>query len=310
MKIARLVVTDGFSFSPKKAGEAILNFLNKLEGKVDWITASGCFLGGKFPVAGDAIATGWKSKKEDQAEVHGYGDPLVEEMMTPEVSKALKSKAKYFSFGIDLKERDGDKLEKHVELVFVWDCQNKQILQRTGKTYPCGSGSHDQTHTLFHTTSYETHFVEACGERVLVIGCNDLNMFNPRALDIMENSRKVSGIDTERYTRTVSFRKAVKKFNPTVVLQHPHFSDTPNIWYMKWTAGIQKLVAPKAFCSAICYGRWPDKKVKEPQPIRGTQEDVLSKSLGGCLPGKNKLGTPAWPIQDVLVSHLELKKAA
>ena len=84
MKIARMIVTDGFSFSPAQAEKAVLLFLEKLEGKVDWITASGCFLGATFPDSPDIIA-GWDSSPGDAEVVYGYGNDLVKQMMTPEL---------------------------------------------------------------------------------------------------------------------------------------------------------------------------------------------------------------------------------
>jgi hypothetical protein len=300
MKIARMIVTDGFSFTPAQATIALLTFLAKLDGKVDWITASGCFLGGKFPLNPD-LQVGWNSSSKDAALVYSYGDKLVDEMMTPELKEALKDKTKYFSFGIDLKERDAVKLGMHAELVSVWDSQLECVTQHTGKTYPCA----DQENSMYHTVDYNTHFMEVCGERVMILGCNDLNMYYARGIKALTKK------GTPRYKRNYGFRKAAKKFDPTVVLQHPHFSDTHDIWYVKWCNLRGMLKNVKSFSSAICYGRWPHKN-KPAEPIRGSLADVVSKSHGGSIDTDKSIGQSLWPIQDVYVSHHELnmRKAA
>lgn len=294
MRIARLAVTEGFSFTAQNATRAVEIFLSKLTSGTDWVTASGCFVKGKFPV-NKSLQVGWNSRKEDQDTVFSYGDAVVTEMMTPSLKKALKAKAKYFSFGIDLKEKKIARHGNHAELFFVWDCQEERIVQRCGKTYPCGN----QENTLYHVTDYSTHFMEALGERIMILGCNDLNMFNPRG-------KKAQKKGSHRYRRMGEFQKAAKAFKPTVVLQHPHFSDTHNIWYMKWCT-LNKMLKPKSFSSAICYGRWPEPG-KPVKPIRGSLEDVLAKTHGGCLKGNSKkMGQSLWPIQDILVSHGEVK---
>jgi hypothetical protein len=45
----------------------------------------------------------------------------------------------------------------------------------------------------------------------------------------------------------------VSRFKPTVVLQHPHSTDTPSIWRMPWCSLARTYPSVRAWASGIAY---------------------------------------------------------
>jgi hypothetical protein len=87
------------------------------------------------------------------------------------------------------------------------------------------------------------------GERVLVLGCHDLNMFSPRG-------RANQAPDGLRRRRCDAMRTRVVGFKPTIVLQHPHSTDTPNIWRLPWLSLTKEVPTIRAWASGIAYYSW------------------------------------------------------
>jgi hypothetical protein len=50
-----------------------------------------------------------------------------------------------------------------------------------------------------------------------------------------------------------NFKKECKNFNPSIILQHPHTTDTPNIWNLAWRTVEKELPNVKHFASGIKY---------------------------------------------------------
>lgn len=48
----------------------------------------------------------------------------------------------------------------------------------------------------------------------------------------------------------------VRRFKPTVVLQHPHSTDTPNIWRMPWACLARDYPSVPCYGSGIGYYAW------------------------------------------------------
>jgi hypothetical protein len=147
-------------------------------------------------------------------------------------------------------------------LVLIYDIERRRAVW-TGKSYPTG----EQANALVHITDLGTHFHEIAGERVAVLGCHDLNMFNPRGWANQDPAGT-------RHARCSEMRKRMKAFRPTVVLQHPHSTDTPNIWRNAWGELVSEVASVKAWASGIAYHNWE-------QAPRSTLEAVLSNTKGG-----------------------------
>ena len=122
--------------------------------------------------------------------------------------------------------------------------------------------------------------MEIDGLRILVLGCHDLNMFNPR---ILANPR----LGLHRRRRCKKMQSLARKFKPTIVISHPHQTDTLRIWLPGW-CGVKKILPfIKQRLSGIAYypPNWePTTRQELPVVLRGTKfgpkiEDVVVKGF-------------------------------
>ena len=162
-------------------------------------------------------------------------------VITQDVFEAATGVVDVITIGLDLNAGKTPRYP-HAELVFLFKVPSGERIGVTGKSYPLAS----QEHTLVHASDLASHFMEAAGERVLVLGCHDLNLFSPRAY---ANQRP----EGARRERTDAFQLLAKKFGPTVVLQHPHTTDTPRIWSAAWGPITRAFDGLKGWASGITY---------------------------------------------------------
>jgi len=131
----------------------------------------------------------------------------------------------------------------HAELVAFVRCSDGRVLRWTGKSYPTTR----QEARLIQVTDLDSHCVRFDGDRVLILGCHDLNMFSPRAW-ANQNSQG------ERRKRCRQMRGVVSRFEPTVILQHPHGTDSALTWQLPWAALRERCKETlKAWASGICF---------------------------------------------------------
>jgi hypothetical protein len=156
------------------------------------------------------------------------------------VMDAASSRTRVLTIGVDLMSN-----AEHVELVAVIDCGSREIVRWTGKSYPTGN----QEALLVQVSDVSSHLLEIEDEKVLVLGCHDLNMFSARA----RANQSPHGV---RRRRCDEMANATAHFKPTIVLQHPHSTDTPNIWRMPWACLAREYPSVRAYASGIGYFRW------------------------------------------------------
>jgi hypothetical protein len=154
------------------------------------------------------------------------------------VLTAAAGRVEVLTLGVDL----GAPSAEHVELVAIVDVVRGQVIRWTGKSYPTGY----QEDSLLQVAALGSHLLRVAGERVLVLGCHDLNMFSPRA-------RANQDPGGQRRVRCDAMVEIVERFRPTVVLQHPHSTDTPRIWRMPWLSLLAEAPEVKAWASGIGY---------------------------------------------------------
>ena len=128
----------------------------------------------------------------------------------------LKEVADYFTTGIDGKNPIN---KQHIEFVAVFDLKQEEVIHWTGKFYP----TEQQKKDLIKINDLSTHFIKLNSQNVLILGCHDLNAFSPRG----QATASPNGWKKQVADR---FKELCKDFNPDIVLQHPHSTDTPNIW--------------------------------------------------------------------------------
>jgi hypothetical protein len=143
------------------------------------------------------------------------------QFLTDELAKRLSGCARYLTLGIDSQKRLISQTqnyirERHVEMVCLADLVTGD-LHMTGKSYP----TLGQEHSLIRIPDLESHFLDLqCGS-VMVLGCHDLSMFNPRG-------RSVAG----KWRKKVSnnFLELARKRRPAIVLHHPHTTIKTTTW--------------------------------------------------------------------------------
>ena len=201
----------------------------------------------------------WDSKPDDLKALAKYAEDALSRILTKRVRKAAEGKIDVLTVGIDLCSED---FPEHAELVAVYEFANERISW-TGKSYPT---SH-QERKLVQVIDLNTHLLAVADERVLVLGCHDLNMFSPRV-----KANVTCG--SNRSNRCQKMKRLAREFKPTIVLHHPHSTDSPNIWRTAW-AGPKKIGKLKAWASGIAYHN-PQGKPRKPLKC------VLAATQGGA----------------------------
>jgi len=176
-----------------------------------------------------------------------------------DITNKLSEIADYFTIGIDgYNPNNGI----HIELVGIYDLKKHKIIHWTGKFYP----TEQQKNKLIKIRDLNSHFIELNRQRVLILGCHDLNVYNPRG-------QKVANPNSWKKQTAEKFRHLCKEYNPEIILHHPHSTDTPNIWNNSWNAVKRELPSVKHFASGIKY--------YHKNGVRGKLKDVLEKTKKG-----------------------------
>lgn len=172
---------------------------------------------------------------------------------------------KYLTIGID---SYSDKQERSIELVHLIDLTKKRFTSHvTGKSYPLSN----QQRNLYRISDLSTHLVKVGKRKVLVLGCHDLNMFTPRRSKTCSKVRKKIRKEMESLTR---------KFEPTIVLQHPHTSDSVRTWCMAKHALLKKFPSIEHFASAGSIVNKEESKKIRKYTVKGDVFDILVNKKG------------------------------
>lgn len=199
---------------------------------------------------------GWGSTRCDLAKLIPCARAAVQAVVSGDVLQAARERTKYLTLGVDLNRKQqkqewisGDHRCRpncppsctHAELVAVFDTDAGDVVHWTGKSHPVEG----QQHTLVHVVDLSTHLYEACSERLLILGCHDLHMFSHRGRKAAYISRKM--------TRKQHMRERARKFDPTVVLHHPHTTYSPRVWQHAWSATCSTLPNVHTWASGIAF---------------------------------------------------------
>ena len=176
------------------------------------------------------------------------------------VFKKLKETADFFTIGIDGFNPTND---QSIELVAVYDLGKEKVTNWTGKFYP----TEEQKKDLIKINNLDTHFIELNNQKIVILGCHDLNVFSPRG----QAAANPNGWKKQLADK---FKVYCKEFNPEIILQHPHWTDTPNIWNVAWRTVEKELPNVKHFASGIKY-------YNKNGDVRGDIDKVLEKTKKG-----------------------------
>jgi hypothetical protein len=254
LPVVRVVVDGSPPSSPRAASAMIEEAFARwpTTGRAKFTITPGGFVRGDFPSRWSG-GLAWNSSPKDLAALVRVAKPLVEACVTKKVLATARTRTRVLTIGVDLLAQQPE----HAELVAVIDCESGEIVRWTGKSYPTG----DQEASLVQVVDLDSHLLEIAEERVLVLGCHDLNMFSARA----RANQNPNGV---RRRRCDAMAKATARFRPTVVLQHPHSTDTPNIWRMPWSCLARDYPTVRVYASGIGYFAWSGSP-------RGSLRDVL-----------------------------------
>ena len=150
----------------------------------------------------------------------GEAEKVCRRILNDELRGRLVEFVNYLSFGVDSYMVERNLRKPHVELVCLVDLLEDRYYW-TGKSYP----TVDQERGLVRISDLNTHFVSLDVGRVMILGCHDLTMFNNRNWRRMREWRRK--IKSE-------FRSLAKGFRPTIVLHHPHETDSVFTWRNSW----------------------------------------------------------------------------
>jgi hypothetical protein len=191
-------------------------------------------------------------------------DLLIDE----ELRKKLLACTDFITIGID-SQKDKISLSNvsikqlHVELVALVDLKAKRYFW-TGKSYPTTG----QENGLVRFQDLRTHFVELPFGKVMILGCHDLNL-------LIDRGKKTKHI-TWRKSLKRGFQELAKEEKPNYILQHPHTTDSKQIWSAAWGAGKKLLPTVEKYVSA---GRYYNPE--NPGCERSKLNDVLIKTKFG-----------------------------
>ncbi len=193
----------------------------------------------------------------------------INQTLPPNLLEKLREITDYITLGIDSESVPGNLRRPHVELVTIVDVRTGKI-DWTGKSYPIV----EQERGLIRAP-VDTHFKNLDGDSVLVLGCHDMNAFNPRA---HATAKKQMRIATQR-----KFIDLVKAHKPQTVLHHPHTTDTSRIWlnglnFLRRKLGIKRYISAFRYYNGDASPRERLDVVLSNLRIGSTMDIILFKS--------------------------------
>ena len=273
-KIARLVV-HGAKKDKAVSRDTFTRFIEKFveeefnKRHYEFVLTYGGFLMFEFPAD---LCDNLKLEEIERKRISSLQDIASNEVdsffksLLPEVYQKLRTIADFFFVGIDGYNSGND--NQRVELIAVYDLKNETIIRWTGKFYP----TEGQKRTLIKVNDLNSHFIELNNQKVLILGCHDLNVYHPRG-------QAVATPDGFRRLLADKFKRKCKKFSPEVVLQHPHKTDSPRIWLQSWKALESHLPSVAHYASGVYFANYMN-DTSENIP-RATITDVLEMTKKG-----------------------------
>ena len=169
---------------------------------------------------------------------------VAREVVPAELRGRLREHTRYVTLGIDthkelISTTQNRIREPHAETVVVLDLDAGRY-HATAKSYPAPA----QERSLLRSKNLESHFLDLDdGSCVLVLGCHDLSVWNPRSSNARGWRAKVNA----------EFRALARARKPTVVLHHPHTADCKMTWRAAWASLERELPSVKLYVGSGRY---------------------------------------------------------
>ncbi len=236
-KICRLFIKGKFSRRFEDA-RRILEKVSKTDFEADYFITPGGF-----------ISIPWK--------FHNFEEAVKEaEKWAERLLHGLELNSDCITIGVD-SYSNASLRKPHIELVGVYNGE----WHFTGKSYP----TVDQQKGLIKA-DLQSHFMEL-KDKVMVLGCHDLTIFNPRAIAVVRGWRR------EIIDR---FLEIARYFKPEIVLHHPHFTDSKFTWIVAWKNLERLLPSVRHYASSSVYFRSGSERSKLDEVLKATKKgDVV-----------------------------------
>ena len=247
--------------------------------KVKYLLTCGGFV--NFPWVLFRCAPVWDYPKTNMTEEHiSIVERFCDSLLDRRLRNKLKMYTRYITIGIDSFEVINNTNRPHRELVGLLDLEHDK-WHWTGKSYPTGA----QEKGLIRVADLMTHFVNLQGEKVMILGCHDLNMFSNRAI-----------ANTKREWRREISRDMINLVTdnkPTRVLHHPHSTDSKKTWTGGLSGLQEKIPTLREFAGS---GKWYNSGGKQRSPLNevlnatkiGKTTDIIVET--DCILESEKLG--------------------
>jgi hypothetical protein len=240
--IARLIIKREWPGHAEEA-RALLDRLADewpLGPRVDFLVTCGGFV--QYPLS-EAVALERLHQDGDAAlkAILARAVQVASEVVPGEVRGRLREHARYVTLGIDthkdlISTTQNSIREPHAETVVVLDLDTGRH-QVTAKSYPTPA----QEMGLLRSRDLESHFLNLDdGTCVLVLGCHDLSVWNPRSGNAKGWRAQVNA----------EFRSLARARHPEIVLHHPHTADSKMTWRAAWTSLERELPSVKLYAGA------------------------------------------------------------
>lgn len=171
------------------------------------------------------------------------------ELVSADLRIRLREHARYITLGIDTQKNaisttQNRILEPHAETVIVLDLETGKH-HATAKSYPTSA----QEQGLIRNRDLGSHFLHLDdGNCVMVLGCHDLSVWNPRSINARGWRAQVNA----------EFRNIAHEKQPTIVLHHPHTADSKMTWRAAWTSLERDFPSVKQYAGAGRYWHQDD----------------------------------------------------
>ncbi|MFQ5871020.1 MAG: hypothetical protein ACE5IJ_05410 [Thermoplasmata archaeon] len=275
--LARLVLAGPWTGEVEIARRILLEVCDQWpEGiRVDCLVTCGAFLTFDWPQKPGRIPDNLFPSQEYLEALIEAGQRQCDTLLRGGLWEELARRAEYLTLGVDsYKARvslsNVSIRRPHVEMVTVVDLSERRY-HWTGKTYPTSG----QEAGLVRFPDVRTHFQRLRIGDALILGCHDLTAFHPRG-------RAVTKEAWRREARE-AFYRLLEREAPTLVLHHPHTTDSVMTWTAAWNELIRVGPSVERYVGA---GRYHNEERTAP---RSDLVDVLKRT---------KLG----PTLDIIVS--------
>lgn len=262
--LARVIIAGDWNGSVEVAKELLQKIYEKWPkgNKVKFLITCGGFMNFEWPASlsysdiGDGKNPNSQAVKVLVEEAKKYCELL----LNGDVYEKLRKCTDYLTLGVDsfkgkISLTKTYISEPHIELVLLVDSRTKSYYW-TGKSYP----TPNQEKGLIRIFNLRTHFFNLDVGKVMILGCHDITIFNPR-------SKNAKGWRAEV---NKEFQKLAREEKPVIVLQHPHTTDSILTWAAAW-GGIKRILPTvKEYASA---GRYYN-----PKGERSPLVNVLAKT--------------------------------